>query len=81
MCVPLTLGRLPIASKLCSERTTKPGIKESRVLTMLQDVGKCQILPRQWRIELLASIYLGNELIHIDTREYLFREVQLVLPS
>jgi Domain of unknown function (DUF4149) len=32
--------------------------------------GKCQILPRKWRIELLAFIYLGNKLIYIDTREY-----------
>ena len=38
-------------------------------------------MPRKWRIELLASIYLGNELIHIDTREYPFCEVRLVLPS
>jgi hypothetical protein len=31
---------------------------------------------KKWRIELLAFIYLGNELIHIDACE-----VQLVLPS
>ena len=32
---------------------------------------------KKWRIELLASIFLGNELIHIDTREY---DRQIILP-
>ena len=51
-----------------------------RSLSKPYKLNGCQIVPRQWRIELLVCLSMGTS-GYIDTREYPFCEVQLVQSS